>query len=101
VKAWVVRGRGAPWDVFELEDVPEPEPAALADYAVGLDGLHRRAPGEAPCRDFVVLRVAAAALAWPDVTMATGEYPLPIARPYVSGQEAVGVVEAASPSQEA
>ena len=101
MKAWVVRGRGAPWDVFELADVPEPEPAALADYAVGLDGLHRRAPAEAPCRDFVVMRVAAAALAWPDVTMATGEYPVPIARPYVSGQEAVGVVEAASPSQQA
>ena len=43
------------------------------------------------CRDFVVMRVAAAALAWPDVTMATGEYPVPIARPYVLGQEAVGV----------
>jgi len=26
MKAWVVRGRGAPWDVFELADVPEPEP---------------------------------------------------------------------------
>ena len=30
--------------------------------------------------------------------MATGEYPVRVPRPYVSGQEAVGVVEDASPS---
>jgi NADPH2:quinone reductase len=96
--AWLVRGRGAPWEVFERAELPAPTPERLADYAVGLDGLHVRAEGEAPCRDFALVRVAAAALAWPDVTMATGEYPVPISRPYVSGQEAVGVVEYATPS---
>ena len=33
----------------------------------------------------------------PDVTMATGAYPVPILRPYISGQEAVGIVEEATP----
>ena len=42
-----------------------------------------RAPAEPPCGDYVVMRVAAAALAWPDITMATGEYPVPVAMPYV------------------
>jgi NADPH2:quinone reductase len=96
--AWVVRGRGAPWDVFERAELPEPTPEEVERHALGLDGLHPCEPGEAPCRDFVLMRVAAAALAWPDVTMATGEYPIPISRPYVSGQEAVGTVEWASPS---
>jgi NADPH2:quinone reductase len=95
--AWVVREEGDPWQVFRREDVPEPTPEVMRHYALGLDGLHRRSPDEAACEDFVLLRVAAAALAWPDVTMATGEYPVPIPRPYVSGQEAVGIVEYASP----
>jgi NADPH:quinone reductase len=97
MQAWVVREKGEPWDVFRREELPEPTPEAVRGYALGLDGLHPRAPGEAPCEDFVLLRVAAAALAWPDVTMATGEYPVPIGRPYVSGQEAVGIAEWASP----
>jgi NADPH2:quinone reductase len=38
-----------------------------------------------------------AALALPDVTMAEGRYPVPVPRPYVSGQEGVGTVIDASP----
>jgi NADPH2:quinone reductase len=97
MKAWVVREKGEPWEVFRFEQRPEPTPELVRRHALGLDGLHPCAPGEAPCEDFALVRVAAAALAWPDVTMATGEYPVPIGRPYVSGQEAVGVVEWASP----
>ena len=40
-----------------------------------------------------------AALALPDVTMARGTYPVPVAMPYVSGQEGVGVVTDAAPAR--
>jgi NADPH2:quinone reductase len=96
--AWVVRENGNPWEVFRREDFPEPTPERMRDYALGLDGLHPRAAGEPACEHYVLMRVSAAALAWPDVTMATGEYPVPVPRPYVSGQEAVGIVEYASPA---
>jgi NADPH2:quinone reductase len=39
-----------------------------------------------------------AALALPDVTMAQGRYPVPVPRPYVSGQEGVGTVVDAAPT---
>jgi len=84
--------------VFERAELPEPAADAMERYALGLDGLHVRGDGEPACLDFAIVRVHAAALAWPDVTMATGEYPIPIERPYVSGQEAVGTVEFATPS---
>jgi NADPH2:quinone reductase len=67
---------------------------------VDLSGLRPRAGDEPPASRYVFVRVLAAALATPDVTMATGEYPVPIGRPYVSGQEAVGIVEEASPGLE-
>jgi NADPH2:quinone reductase len=38
----------------------------------------------------------ASALALPDVTMARGTYPVPVPRPYISGQEGVGVVRETS-----
>jgi NADPH2:quinone reductase len=98
MRAWVVRGEGAPWEVFRAEDFPEPSHEAMERYALDLEGLRERRPGEEPWRHYVFLRVATAGLAWPDVTMATGEYPVRVPRPYVSGQEAVGVVEDASPS---
>jgi NADPH2:quinone reductase len=98
MRAWVVRGEGAPWDVFRLEEFPEPSHDAMRRYALDLEGLRERRAGEEPWAHYVFLRVAAAGLAWPDVTMATGEYPVRVPRPYVSGQEAVGVVEDASPS---
>jgi NADPH2:quinone reductase len=98
MRAWVVRGEGQPWEVFRAEEVAEPSHAAMERYALDLEGLRERRAGEAAWPHYVFLRVATAGLAWPDVTMATGEYPVRVPRPYVSGQEAVGVVEDASPS---
>jgi NADPH2:quinone reductase len=84
--------------VFRREEFPEPSHAALSRLALDLVGLRERRPGEAALDHYAFLRVKTAALAWPDVTMATGEYPVPVPRPYVSGQEAVGIVEDATPS---
>jgi NADPH:quinone reductase len=42
----------------------------------------------------------AAALALPDVTMSRGTYPVEVRRPYISGQEGVGVVTQASPGRQ-
>jgi NADPH2:quinone reductase len=100
MKAWVVKGQGEPWDVFEQAEVPEPSHEAMAGYALDIEGLRPLREGEQPIGDYAFLRVTRAALAWPDVTMCTGEYPVPISRPYISGQEAVGVVEDASPSMQ-
>ena len=55
-------------------------------------------PGIEPFGDWVILRMTVAALALPDVTMARGTYPVPVAMPYVSGQEGVGVVTDAAPA---
>jgi NADPH2:quinone reductase len=98
MQAWVVREDGDPWEVFRIEDTPEPSHEAMAGLALDVMGLRPLRPGEEPCRDYVMLRVLCAALAWPDVTMANGSYPVPVAKPYVSGQEAVGIVDDASPS---
>ncbi len=100
MKAWVVREKGNPWECYQLEDRPAPTAADMERMCLDIVGLRECAADEEPCRDWVILRVLSAGLAWPDVTMATGEYPVPIARPYVSGQEAVGIVEEASPSQQ-
>lgn len=99
--AWVVRGTGPPRDVYEWSEVPEPSHAAMRELTVDLAGLRTRGEGDPPAEAYVFVRVLAAALATPDITMATGAYPVPIERPYVSGQEAVGIVEAASPGLEA
>ena len=98
MKAWVVRGEGNPWDVYEQDDVPEPSHEAMAGLAIDMVGLRPLRDGEQPIADYAFMRVTRTALAWPDVTMCTGAYPVPILRPYISGQEAVGVVEDASPS---
>ncbi len=100
MKAWVVREKGMPWDVFELSEFPEPTHEAMQNYTIDIQGLRPRLEGEEPERNYVFIDVKAAGLAWPDVTMATGEYPVPIERPYVSGQEAVGVVYDAAPGYE-
>ena len=47
----------------------------------------------------MIMRMEMAALALPDVTMCRGTYPVPVVRPYVSGQEGVGIVEDAVPSR--
>jgi NADPH2:quinone reductase len=46
--------------------------------------------------EWVIVDMHAAALALPDVTMARGTYPVPVPRPYISGQEGVGIVRDAS-----
>jgi NADPH2:quinone reductase len=100
MQAWVVRAKGDPSQVFEWRDAPEPSHAAMRELTVDLSGLRKRVGDDPPCTAYVFVRVLAAALATPDVTMATGEYPVPIERPYVSGQEAVGIVEETSPGLE-
>jgi NADPH2:quinone reductase len=120
VRAWVVTEDGEPAEVLRLEDVAEPTPAALAGLKLDLAGwvtdparlgsddpdeqalyARRSAAGaeRPPYEDWVLLRVTVAALALPDVTMARGTYPVRVARPYVSGQEAVGEVIAAPPGK--
>jgi hypothetical protein len=64
-------------------------------------GGSRAAPGLEPFDDWVIMRMEMAALALPDVTMCRGTYPVPVGRPYVSGQEGVGMIEDAAPSQAA
>lgn len=120
MQAWVVRGDGEPSDVLAREEVPEPEPSMFAGLKLDLAGwvtdpgrLGSDDPGEAdlfarrsaavasrpPYEDWVLLRVHVAALALPDVTMARGTYPVRVARPYITGQEAVGEVVAAPPAK--
>ncbi len=99
MNAWVVREKGLPRDVFRWESFPEPTHAALGGMAMDIEGLRPRRGTDEPAVDhYAFVRVLAAALATPDPTMATGAYPVPIARPYVSGQEAVGIVEDTTPS---
>lgn len=97
MQAWRVHGYGEPSDVLVLDDIPEPTSADLQGMGMGLPGWIPLVPGQAPFDDWVIMRVLVAGLALPDVTMARGSYPVPVARPYVSGQEAVGVVIDASP----
>jgi NADPH2:quinone reductase len=97
MQAWRVHGVGEPEDVFVLDEVDEPTPDDLAGMGMGLAGWE---PGGAPFTDWVLLHMRYAALALPDVTMARGDYPVPVARPYTSGQEGVGEVVAAGPGRE-
>jgi NADPH2:quinone reductase len=97
MQAWRVHGVGEPEDVFVLDEVDEPTPDDLAGMGMGLAGWE---PGGAPFTDWVLLAMTHAALALPDVTMARGDYPVPVARPYTSGQEGVGDVVATGPGRE-
>ena len=99
MEAWRVHELGEPQDVLVLDEVPEPTPEALAGLGMGLGGWEPLGPGREPFADWVILEMRAAALALPDVTMARGDYPVPVGRPYVSGQEGVGIVRDASPSR--
>lgn len=122
MRAWVVRSDGEPADVFRCEDWPEPTPDALRGAKMDLAGwvvdpavlgvddpaeraLYERRRDAVAARpeyeDWVLLRVDVAALALPDVTMARGTYPVRVGRPYISGQEVVGVVTDAPPSRAA
>jgi NADPH2:quinone reductase len=97
--AWRVHDVGEPRDVFVVDEVPEPTPDDLAGLGMGLAGWVPLAPGAEPFTDWVILRMSVAALALPDVTMCRGTYPVPVARPYISGQEGVGVVVEAAPAR--
>jgi NADPH2:quinone reductase len=97
--AWRVHDFGEPSDVFVLDEIDPPTAADLDGLGMDLSGWVPLAPGAAPFTDWVLMDVSVAALALPDVTMARGTYPVPVRRPYVSGQEAVGVVTAAGPGR--
>ena len=99
MKAWRVHDFGEPQDRFVLDEVPEPTAADLAGMSMSLGGWVPGGPGLEPFDDWVIMRMDMAALALPDVTMCRGTYPVPVLRPYVSGQEGVGTVEDAAPSR--
>jgi len=99
MRAWLVHGYGEPKETFVLDDIPAPTPADLAGRSMGLAGWEPLTEGREPFTDWVIMRTTVAALALPDVTMCRGTYPVPVARPYVSGQEGVGVVVDATPAR--
>jgi len=99
MQAWRVLRHGEPREVFQLDEIPEPGAADLEDLGMHMSGWVPVGPGIEPFRDWVILRMTGAALALPDVTMARGSYPVPVAMPYVSGQEGVGTVIDAAPAR--
>lgn len=99
MRAWRVHRHGEPGDVFQLDEIPEPRAADLDGLGMHMSGWVPVQPGVAPFDDWVIMQMSVAALALPDVTMARGSYPVPVAMPYVSGQEGVGVVTSASPKR--
>ncbi|HEY3672106.1 MAG TPA: zinc-binding dehydrogenase [Acidimicrobiia bacterium] len=99
MQAWRVHRHGEPGEVFQLDEIPEPTPADLEGLGMHMSGWVPVQPGITPFDDWVIMQMSVAALALPDVTIARGTYPVPVAMPYVSGQEGVGVVTAASPKR--
>src|SRR5438876_11322415 len=99
MRAWRVHGFGEPHETFVIDDIPEPTAADLAGLSMGLAGWEPVGDGREPFTDWVLLDMRTAALALPDVTMSRGTYPVAVARPYVSGQEGVGVVVDAAPGR--
>jgi NADPH2:quinone reductase len=99
MRAWRVHGFGEPHETFVVDDIPEPTAADLGGRGMGLGGWEPAGEGREPFTDWVLLRMTVAALALPDVTMSRGTYPVPVARPYVSGQEGAGVVIDAAPGR--
>ena len=98
MQAWRVHGTGEPHEVLRLDEIDEPRIEDFAGMSMGLPGWIPTGPGLEPFTDWVVLRMSHAALALPDVTMARGDYPVPITRPYITGQEGVGEVIGAAPA---
>lgn len=95
MRAMRVHGVGEPDVVVAADETTEPTPEMLAALRMSLAGwVTPETPGAAPgpSDDWVIVRVSMAALALPDVTMARGDYPVPVPRPYTTGQEGVGVV---------
>ena len=99
MRAWRVHEFGQPQDTFTREEIAAPTPSDLEGVGMGLGGWEPLQPGHEPFDDWVILEMRAAALALPDVTMSLGRYPVPVGRPYVSGQEGVGIVREASQSR--
>jgi len=98
MRAWRVHDFGEPADVFVREDVDEPTPAGLARMGMSMGGWVPLEEAPYPITpEWAILEMRAAALALPDVTMARGTYPVPVPRPYISGQEGVGIVRETSP----
>jgi NADPH2:quinone reductase len=100
MQAWRVHGFGEPTDEFVLDEVPVPTPGDLDNLGMDLSGWVPIQAGGVPFADLVILDMKAAALALPDVTMARGSYPVEVRRPYISGQEGVGIVIEASSGRE-
>jgi NADPH:quinone reductase len=101
MRAWRVHRHGEPSDVFQLDEIPAPTALDLEGLGMHMSGWVPVQPGIEPFGDWVILQMSVAALALPDVTMARGSYPVPVAMPYVSGQEGVGIVTDASPMRRA
>src|SRR5437868_5085494 len=99
MQAWRVHGVGEPAEVAVLEDVAAPTPDALEGLSMGLGGWEPLTQGREPFTDWVLLDMAVAALALPDVTTARGTYPVWVERPYIVGQEGVGTVVDAAPGR--
>jgi NADPH:quinone reductase len=104
MRALRVHGTGEPDEVLVLEEVDAPTPEVLGRLRMSMAGWvtpDTAGAAPTPSDDWVIVEVAMAALALPDVTMARGTYPVPVPRPYTSGQEGVGVVvEAGSPHRD-
>jgi NADPH2:quinone reductase len=98
MEAWRVHGEGEPGAVLRLDEIAEPTVDAVEGMGMGLAGWVPAGAGVEPFTDWVLLRMSHAALALPDVTMARGDYPVPVARPYITGQEGVGEVVGAAPA---
>jgi NADPH2:quinone reductase len=97
MKAWRIFEDGNAWDKFELVDMPKPTHKDMAGTTMDVGVMRKAEEGEELWQDYVIMKVLAAGLSTPDITMATTAYPVPVPKPYVSGQEAVGIVEDASP----
>lgn len=99
MRAWRVHEFGEPADVLVREDVGEPTAAALDGMGMSMGGWVPLEEAQYPVTPaWAILEMHAASLALPDVTMARGTYPVPVPRPYISGQEGVGIVREASPA---
>jgi NADPH2:quinone reductase len=96
MQAWRVHRHGEPGEVFQLDEIAAPTASDLEGLGMHMSGWVPVRPGIEPFGDWVILQMSVAALALPDVTMARGSYPVPVAMPYVSGQEGVGIVTDAS-----
>lgn len=99
MRAWRIHEVGEPADVLRMEEVPAPTAQDLAGLTMGLGGWEPISAGREPFDDWVLLQMSHAALALPDVTTARGTYPVPVGRPYIPGQEGVGVVIDATASR--